>query len=191
MNFWEIILIAIGLSMDAFAVSITSGVTIKNLKVKHALKIAAYFGIFQAIMPLIGYLAGITLNQYIVNYDHWIAFGLLAFIGGKMIYEGFQIEKCELNKDCLNSVTLLILAIATSIDALAVGVVFSFSLSSLAVALLPVAIIGLITFIVCFAGVYIGDKFGSFFEKKMELVGGAVLICIGIKILVEHLIKTN
>ena len=150
MNFWEIILIAIGLSMDAFAVSITSGVTIKNLKVKHALKIAAYFGIFQAVMPLIGYLAGISLNKYITSYDHWIAFILLAFIGGKMIYEGFQIEKCEMNKDCLNSVTLLVLAIATSIDALAVGVVFS----SLSISvLMPVAIIGFITFVICFAGV--------------------------------------
>ena len=188
MKFFEIILIAIGLSMDAFAVSITSGVTINNLKVKHALKIAAFFGIFQAVMPLIGYLAGISLNKYITSYDHWIAFILLAFIGGKMIYEGFQIEKCEMNKDCLNSVTLLVLAIATSIDALAVGVVFS----SLSISvLMPVAIIGLTTFVVCFAGVYIGDKFGSFFEKKMELIGGAVLILIGIKILVEHLIKGN
>ena len=130
----------------------------------------------------------ISLNKYITSYDHWIAFGLLAFIGGKMIYEGFQIEKCEMDKDCLNSVTLLVLAIATSIDALAVGVVFS----SLSISVIkPVAIIGLITFIICFAGVYIGDKFGSFFEKKMELVGGSVLILIGIKILVEHLIKGN
>ena len=188
MKFFEIILIAIGLSMDAFAVSITSGVTINNLKVKHALKIAAFFGIFQAVMPLIGYLAGISLNKYITSYDHWIAFILLAFIGGKMIYEGFQIEKCEMNKDCLNSVTLLVLAIATSIDALAVGVVFS----SLSISvLMPVAIIGLITFVICFAGVYIGDKFGSFFEKKMELIGGSVLILIGVKILVEHLMKGN
>lgn len=188
MSFIEIILIAIGLSLDAFAVSITSGVTINNLKVRHAFKIAAFFGIFQAIMPLIGYLAGISLNKYITSYDHWIAFGLLAFIGGKMIYEGFQIEKCEMDKDCLNSVTLLILAIATSIDALAVGVVFSsLSLSII----IPVIIIGLITFVICFAGVYIGDKFGSFFEKKMELIGGAVLILIGLKILIEHIIKGN
>lgn len=188
MSFIEIILIAIGLSLDAFAVSITSGVTINNLKVRHAFKIAAFFGIFQAIMPLIGYLAGISLNKYITSYDHWIAFGLLAFIGGKMIYEGFQIEKCEMDKDCLNSVTLLILAIATSIDALAVGVVFSsLSLSII----IPVIIIGLITFVICFAGVYIGDKFGSFFEKKMELIGGAVLILIGLKIVIEHLLKGN
>lgn len=188
MKIYDIIIIAIALSLDAFAVSITSGVTIKNLKIRNAFKIAAFFGGFQALMPLMGYLAGRTVNSYIQNYDHWIAFGLLTFIGGKMIYEGFKIEECELDKDCLNSVTLLILAIATSIDALAVGVVFS----SLAGAIImPAAIIGVITFVVCFAGVYIGDKIGSFFEKKMEIVGGAVLIIIGIKLLVEGLRAIN
>lgn len=174
------ILLAFALSLDAFAVSVTSGVTIKNLKIRNAFKIAAFFGGFQALMPVVGYLAGKSVNEYIKDYDHWIAFGLLVFIGVKMIWEAFKIEECELDKDCLNSATLLLLAIATSIDALGVGLIFSSMAGSI---VFPVILIGLITFIVCFAGVYIGDKIGSFFENKIEIVGGVILIGIGIRLL--------
>ncbi len=187
MNILEVILIGLGLSMDAFAVSLTSGFAINNLKIKHACTIAFAFGLFQAVMPLIGWLAGTTLKSYITSVDHWIAFGLLLFIGGKMIYEAHVIDEAEKNTDPLNIVVLLTLAIATSIDALAVGITFAF----LKVTIFgPAVIIGMITFVICFAGVYIGKRFGSLFEKKMEIFGGIVLITIGLKILIEHLFFT-
>lgn len=186
MSIISILLIAFGLSMDAFAVSITSGITIKNLQIKNALKIALYFGGFQALMPIIGWLSGIGLRNFISTFDHWIAFGLLTFIGGKMIYESFQIEQIEKETNPLNSYVLLMLAIATSIDALAVGV----SLSFLNVFIItPAIIIGIVTFILSFIGTLIGDKCGHFFEKKIEILGGVVLIGIGVKIVLEHLLN--
>ena len=184
MDFISLLFIAIGLSMDAFAVSITSGFIIKRLKVKHALLIAVFFGGFQAIMPVIGWLAGLTVKSLIENVDHWIAFGLLAFIGGKMIYESFKLEQDEKALDPLNILVLFMLAIATSIDALAVGLTFAFLKIKI---LTPIVIIGCTTFIISFIGVYIGDRFGHFFEKKMEFLGGLILIGIGLKILIEHL----
>ena len=180
-----IIFIAFGLAMDAFAVSITSGITIKHLKINNALKIALFFGSFQAFMPLIGWLAGLSLRDFISGVDHWIAFGLLSFVGCKMIYESIKLESGEKKIKPLNAYILVMLSIATSIDALAVGVSFAFLKISIAT---PVIVIGAVTFLLSFLGVFIGNRFGHFFEKKIEVVGGLVLIGIGIKILIEHLV---
>lgn len=181
---WSIILISIGLAMDAFAVSITNGITIQCLKLKHAVKIAIFFGGFQALMPLIGWLAGIGLKQYVESFDHWIAFALLLFIGAKMIYEAIWIDEVEKKCDPLNLVVLLGLAIATSIDAMAVGVTFAF----LHIAIItPAIIIGLITFGLSLAGVFIGNRLGDRLGSKMEILGGIILIGMGTKILMSHL----
>lgn len=170
--------------MDAFAVSITSGITIRHLRVKHALKIALFFGFFQAIMPVIGWLLGVSVRHAISGFDHWIAFGLLNIIGGKMIYESFKLQPNKEEIDPQNIYVLFLLSIATSIDALAIGL----SLSFLKVAIIfPAIIIGIITFLLSFFGVHIGNKVGHFFEKKIEMIGGLVLIGIGFKILIEHL----
>jgi len=184
MSLVEILLLSIGLAMDAFAVSVTSGVTIKNLQLKHALVIALTFGGFQAVMPLIGWLAGLRLQQVLGNLDHWIAFGLLSLIGGKMIYEAFQLDDAEKADNPLKTSVLLVLGIATSIDALAVGI--TFAMINVAI-VTPIVIIGLVTFILSLVGVYIGDAFGHFFEKKIEILGGLVLIGMGLKILIQHL----
>lgn len=184
MDFITIFVIAVGLAMDAFAVSIASGVTLKCFQAKPAFRVAFFFGGFQALMPVIGWLAGSTFYKYIQAFDHWIAFGLLSFIGGKMIYESFVIKETESKCDPRNLEMVFLLAIATSIDALAVGL--SFSVLKVVI-IFPVIVIGLVTFILSFTGVYIGGKFGSIFENKIELIGGLVLIGIGIKILIEHL----
>lgn len=181
----SIILIAIGLSMDALAVSITSGITIDCLRIKHAARIAFFFGAFQALMPILGWLAGIGLKQYVEAFDHWIAFGLLLFIGAKMIYEAVWIKEVEKKCDPLNITILLGLAVATSIDALAVGVTFAFLKVPI---ITPAVIIGLITFIISFCGVFIGSKMGDRLGSKMEVIGGIILIGIGIKILLQHLL---
>ncbi|MBW2554968.1 MAG: manganese efflux pump [Deltaproteobacteria bacterium] len=180
-----IIAIAFGLAMDAFAVSITSGITIKNLKINNALKIALFFGLFQAIMPLVGWLAGLSLKDFISEIDHWIAFGLLSFIGCKMIYESITVQSNEKQIDPLNVYVLLMLSVATSIDALAVGVSFAFLKVSIVT---PVIIIGTVTFLLSYLGVYIGDRIGHFFENKIEIAGGLLLIGIGLKILIESLV---
>ena len=170
--------------MDAFAVSITSGLTIKQLRIAHAIRIGLFFGAFQAIMPLAGWLAGLSVRDFVADVDHWIAFGLLILIGGKMIYEALGMESVDRKQDPLKISVLLMLSIATSIDALAVGVTFAILNVSI---ILPVMVIGMVTFVMSFAGVYIGDRLGHFFEKKIEILGGLVLIGIGIKILIEHL----
>ena len=184
MNIITIILIAFGLAMDAFAVSIASGVTLKCFKVGPAFRVAIFFGGFQALMPVLGWLAGSSFQQYIAAFDHWIAFGLLSFIGGKMIYESFLLEKTGSNCDPNKPTTIFLLAIATSIDALAVGL--SFAVLNIQI-IQPAIIIGIITFLLSLLGVYLGGKFGSLFENKIELIGGIVLIGIGLKILIEHL----
>jgi ZIP family zinc transporter len=183
----SILLIALGLAMDAFAVSITSGIPIKNLKVRHALLVGAAFGIFQAVMPVLGWALGQWATQWISAVDYWIAFGLLLFVGGHMIIQSMQPEDEEAGpKNPLHLPTLLTLAVATSIDAFAIGI----SLSMLRVSILqPVLIIGLVTFALSFAGVYFGQLFGHFNEKKMEVTGGLVLIGLGTKMLIEHLIE--
>lgn len=188
MNITAILLLAVGLAMDALAVSIATGLAIKKLRVRHALTVGAFFGGFQALMPVLGWLGGLGFRQYITGIDHWIAFGLLAAIGAKMIYESVKLKKEEEEKeiDELRLNFMLILAVATSLDALAVGL----SLSLLKVAIIePALIIGAVTFIISFAGVYVGDHIGHFFESKIETVAGLVLIGIGVKILVEHLME--
>ena len=184
MDIITIFLIAVGLSMDAFAVAVTSGFTMKKVELKNALKMALYFGGFQALMPLIGYLAGQSFKGFISSFDHWIAFIVLSAIGGKMIYEAHKIDEIEKEKDNTNSFVLLGLAIATSIDALAVGISLSLLVNNI---IFPALFIGVVTFIFSFAGVYIGKKFGNFFENKIEVAGGVILIGMGIKILIEHL----
>lgn len=179
-----IVFLAVGLAMDAFAVSIVTGSVYKQLHIKHALRMALFFGGFQSLMPLVGSLAGLGLRDYIAAYDHWIAFSLLAFIGAKMIYEAFRIEEAEKKLDPSNLLILLTLSVATSIDALAVGFTLSILVSSLALA---VVVIGLITFGLSYTGVAIGKRFGHFFESKIEILGGLILIAIGLKILIEHL----
>jgi putative Mn2+ efflux pump MntP len=170
--------------MDAFAVSITNGITIKHQRINNALKIGIFFGSFQALMPLIGWLAGLRLRDFISGFDHWVAFGLLSLIGGKMIYESTKIgDDKEIRS--LNLFVLLLLSIATSIDALAVGLSFAFLKISIAT---PIIVIGIVTFILSFLGVLVGNKLGHFFENKMEILGGLILIGIGIKILIEHLV---
>lgn len=177
-----IVLIGFGLALDAFAVSITSGIAIQRLRVRHAMLIAAFFGIFQAVMPLLGWGLGIFTQDLVAAYDHWIAFALLTFVGGKMIYEAFQLQD-EKNFNPLNIHILFMLAVATSIDAFAVGL----SLSCLRVGIiLPAAVIGLITFALSFAGSYIGSFFGHLFENKLEILGGLILVGMGIKILLQH-----
>ncbi len=183
----KLLLIGIGLAMDAFAVSVTSGITIHKMHLRHALRIAAFFGVFQAIMPYIGWHMGHVAAGYVKNYDHWIAFALLATVGGKMIMEAFSDEKSgSERRNPLNVYVLFLLAIATSIDALAVGLTFSFLGLEI---LTPVVVIGVVTFIMSFAGVYIGDHFGKRFRPDiLEIVGGIILIGIGIKILLDHTI---
>ncbi|OGD37137.1 hypothetical protein A2V94_01395 [Candidatus Atribacteria bacterium RBG_16_35_8] len=184
MDLISIIFIAFGLAMDAFAVSITSGLTIKHLRINNALKIAIFFGSFQVIMPLIGWSAGLSFRNYISDIDHWIAFGLLSLIGCKMIYESSKIEINKKKIDPLNVYVLLMLSIATSIDALAVGLSLSFLNLSI---VLPAIIIGIITFLLSIFGVYFGNRFGHYFERKIEIIGGLILIGIGIRILIDHL----
>jgi putative Mn2+ efflux pump MntP len=185
MELLTIIFIALALAMDAFAVSIVDGSAYKRLHVKHAFRIAFLFGLFQALMPLIGALAGLKVKKYIVEYDHWIAFTLLAAVGGKMIYESFKLKPEKTDIAPANIAVLLVLSVATSIDALAVGITLPFLAASLFTA---VTIIGIVTFGLSYIGVYIGQKFGHFFESKIEIIGGIVLITIGIKILLEHML---
>ena len=187
MGFIELFLIGVGLAMDAFAVSICKGLNMRKMNYRQATVIALFFGGFQAFMPFLGWSLGRHFEHYIVSIDHWIAFILLAIIGGNMIKEALGDEEDVECGDChdqLDLKELLMLAIATSIDALAVGITFAF----LRVNIVPaITIIGVTTFIISFAGVHIGHHFGSRYEKKAELAGGIILICIGLKILLEHL----
>jgi putative Mn2+ efflux pump MntP len=185
MNTISIIFIAVGLAMDAFAVSIASGMAIHRVRARHALTLALWFGSFQAIMPVLGWLAGWQMKAQIEKFDHWIAFGLLFFIGAKMIYESFKLETLEDDYDPTHPRVAVVLAVATSIDALAVGV----SLAALSVPIVvPVIVIGLTAFAFSFVGVWLGEHFGHLCEKKIEVLGGIILIGIGVKILVTHLL---
>jgi len=185
MDIVTIVVIAVALAMDAFAVSIASGAAYKQLQVRHTLQIALFFGGFQAFMPLIGALAGLSFREYIADYDHWIAFVILAAVGGKMIYESFKITEAEKNYSPSNILVLLALSVATSIDALAIGITLSLVASSIVTA---VIVIGLVTFLLSYIGVILGKKFGHIFENKIEAVGGLVLIALGVKILLEHMV---
>lgn len=183
MGILEIIIIAIGLAMDAFAVSICKGLSMKKMSWKKGLIIGGYFGFFQALMPLIGYLLGIGFQDKVTGIDHWIAFILLGIIGANMIKEALSKEE-EGKNDSVNFKEMIVLAIATSIDALAVGITMAFLEVNIAVAII---IIGIITFAISVIGVKIGNIFGNKYEKKAEFAGGIILILMGIKILLEHL----
>ena len=182
MNFLELFLIAVGLSMDAFAVSVCKGLSVRKVELRHALLAGLYFGGFQFLMPVIGWLLGVRFEQLIQSIDHWIAFGLLTVIGLSMIRES-RSKAEELNDD-FGFKTMLLLAVATSIDALAIGVTFAF----LQVSILPAAgLIGVTTFLLSALGIWIGSVFGARFKSGAELAGGVILILIGLKILLEHL----
>ena len=183
MSLFEIFLIAIGLAMDAFAVSICKGLSMKKLKRKNVTTVGLYFGAFQAIMPLSGYLLGTTFKELVVSIDHWIAFVFLSVIGTKMISDSFNNEDEDKNEK-LDFKTMIILAIATSIDALAIGITFAFFEINIIKAIL---IIGFVTFTLSSIGVIIGNRFGDKFQGKAEIIGGVILIIIGLKILLEHL----
>ena len=183
MSYLELFVIAVGLSMDAFAVSICKGLSVRRLKPRHNLICGLYFGGFQALMPVIGWLLGRQFESLIKSIDHWIAFALLVLIGANMIREAVKNEEENLN-DSFSPKTMLPLAVATSIDALAVGVTFAF----LDVSIVPaVSMIGATTFILSAVGVKIGNVFGAKYKSKAELVGGIVLVAMGVNILIEHL----
>lgn len=187
MHILEIILIGIGLAMDAFAASICKGLSMKKLNIKHAFVIALYFGGFQALMPFIGWILGNQFQTYIVSFDHWIAFALLVFLGLKTIIDTIREkddDQGEKQESRLDHKELFLLAIATSIDALAVGVTLAFLQVSI---LSTVSVIGIITFAICIFGVLVGNMFGAGSKKKASIVGGVILIAIGTKILLEHL----
>lgn len=193
MDYISIICIAIGLAMDAFAVSVSNGATTRNLKLPYAIKLSLFFGGFQLLMPVIGWLVGKAGEGFISNVDHWVAFILLSFIGGKMIADYIKEKKEEIStekKDRLSNKTILVLAIATSIDALATGVILPSAVgaSTFELMLVSVIIIGVLTFIICVLGVYLGKLFGVLLSRYSTIFGGTVLILIGGKILFEHLV---
>lgn len=180
MNLLMTLAIAVGLSMDAFAVAVNAGLILRPFQLSKLLKLSLFFGGFQAGMPLLGYLTGNILKSWIASVDHWIAFGLLSFVGAKMIYEGLQPKEPDARPDLFSTKTLFLLAVATSIDAFAVGITFSFyQVSVLAAA----GLIGITTFSLSAAGVFIGHRIGHFFEKSAEIAGGIVLILSGLKML--------
>ena len=183
MSLWELFVIAVGLSMDAFAVSVCKGLSVQKVKTKHYLTVAAYFGGFQALMPLLGYLLGVRFEAMVANVDHWIAFVLLGLIGANMVRESRAGE--EKLDDSFTVSTMLLLAVATSIDALAIGVTFAFLSVNIVEAII---LIGITTGIISGVGLKIGNVFGSRYKSKAEMAGGIVLILMGIKILVQHLL---
>lgn len=189
MSLFELFVLAVGLSMDAFAVSVCKGLSMRKITLKNAGIVGIYFGGFQAGMPLIGYFLGLQFKNYIMSVDHWIAFILLGFLGIKMIQEAMSKDDDEDNKiedenEMLSFKNMSILAVATSIDALAVGITLAF----LQVDIVPaVSFIGIITFVLSMVGVKIGNVFGVKYKSKAELVGGIILIFMGVKILLEHI----
>lgn len=186
--FFTLLLMGVGLAMDAFAVSICKGLSMRKVNKKQCLVIGLFFGGFQALMPFIGWVLGSQFEQYITSIDHWIAFILLGFIGGKMVVEAIREkdEAVEVEKmdPPLDLKEMFILAIATSIDALAVGITFAFLQVPIVEA---ISVIGITTFVISVIGVYVGNFFGNRYKKKAELAGGMILILIGVKILLEHL----
>ncbi len=185
MDALTIVLIAVGLAMDAFAVSIANGLTITNNRRRSALLTATFFGGFQMLMPAIGYAAGLSLESIISSVDHWVAFALLVFIGTKMLYDGAKKDKTQNGPTKLKLRALLVLAVATSIDALMVGLSFAFLQTAI---LEPILVIGAVTFGLSFVGFYFGCGLGKHFGHRIKIVGGIVLILIGLRILLEHLL---
>lgn len=185
MGFLTILVIATGLSFDTFAVSVSSGLAMPKISFRDAFKVAFVLAFFQAAMPLIGWLAGTGLSKYASDYDHWIAFGLLTLLGGKMIFESFRNDEQDNNFNPLDFKVQVMMAIATSIDALIVGVSFAFLEFRI---ILSTLIIGSVTFIVSMLGMLFGKKVGAKLGKRMEIIGGVILMAIGLKILLEHTI---
>jgi putative Mn2+ efflux pump MntP len=180
----SIFFLAIALGMDAFAVAISAGIILKKVTFRQFFRLSFHFGLFQFLMPVIGWLAGLSVQKFIQHYDHWIAFVLLAFIGGKMIYESFQKEEEENKNDPTKGASLVILSIATSIDALAVG----FSLALLRISIwFPGIVIGIVAMVMTLLGMLIGKGAGLLFGKRVSVMGGIILLVIGIKILIEHM----
>lgn len=185
MGFIELLLLAVSLSMDAFAVSVCKGLALPRITGKQACLVGAWFGGFQMLMPALGYLLGSAFAQYITSFDHWIAFVLLAFIGGKMVWEALHEDPEEVcPQPRLDLKELFMLAVATSIDALAVGITFAFLQVNIWGA---VSLIAATTFVLSVIGVWVGNRFGSRFQTKAEIAGGVILVLIGLKILLEHL----
>ncbi len=186
MDLLTVFFLAIGLSMDALAVAVASGAAVKDLRPIHALKIGVFFGAFQALMPTVGWLLGTSFSSLISGVDHWIAFGLLSIIGAKMIYEALAGERETGGKDPLGLKVLLLLSIATSIDALAVGI----SLSLLGVSItIPAVMIGTVCFALSSMGAAISSRLAKIFGNRLKIVGGLILIAIGLRILIEHLFQ--
>jgi putative Mn2+ efflux pump MntP len=185
MNFITIFLVAVGLAVDAFSVAIGIGTANTKRSWAPVLRLAGAFGLFQFVMPIAGWLAGLTVVNFIGGFDHWIAFALLTYVGGKMIWEGFEKDSDEEKADQTRGWPLLLLSIATSIDALAVG--FSFSILKEPI-LFPAAIIGIVCFLMTAVGMIFGKVLAKIFGKKVEIFGGIVLIAIGVKILFDHLL---
>ncbi len=186
MGFIELMILAIGLSMDAFAVSICKGLSMKKAGIKEGAICGIWFGGFQALMPVIGFFLGTLFTKQIEAFDHWVAFVLLALIGANMLKEAFEKCECCENQDAdLSAKTMFIMAVATSIDALAVGI--SLAMAGNVNIWVAMALIGVVTFAMCTAGVKVGNIFGSRYEKKAEAAGGVILILLGLKILLEHL----
>jgi len=180
-----LLLIAVGLAMDSFSVSITGGLFLESPRIRDALKVGTFFGFFQAFMPLIGWLAALTIMDFISEFDHWAAFFLLMLIGCKMIHESMvRKEDDDIRTNMLSWFVLLTLSVATSIDALAVGISFAFLKFSIAFSMI---VIGVITFLLSFFGLYLGNQFGKLLGRKVEIIGGVILILIAVKILLEHL----
>jgi putative Mn2+ efflux pump MntP len=180
----SVLLVALGLSLDALAVSISCGFVIPDLRASHALRIGAFFGGFQVLMPVLGWLGGLGLRRVIAGFDHWVAFGLLALVGAKMIRDGVRGGSDEERLDPRRLGVLLVLAVATSIDALAVGLSFSLLAADI---VFPVVVIGVVTFTLSFLGVFAGRRFGRLLGEKIEIAGGLILLGIGARILAEHL----
>ena len=184
MQFVNILGIAVALAMDAFAVAVATGVSLKYVSFRQTFRLSWHFGLFQAIMPVIGWSAGLTIRSFIEQYDHWVAFGLLAFVGGHMIKEAFQPETDKIQKkDPTKGLSLVMLSVATSIDALAVGL----SLSFIEVRIVfPAVLIGIVAGLMSLVGVRLGERVSGLFGARMELVGGVVLILIGVRIVLQH-----
>ena len=185
MNFLEIFLIALSMSMDAFAVCLGAGAQTRSPGPRPVFRLAFHFGLFQFLMPVIGWLAGTTVVQYISAFDHWVAFALLAFVGIRMIRSGFDTAAEQQKDDPSRGWTLVLLAFATSIDALAIG----FSLGMVGVTIwYPAVVIGVVTGLISWLGIFLGNRLGQKFGKRMEIIGGIVLILIGVRILLSHLL---
>jgi putative Mn2+ efflux pump MntP len=185
MNFIEVFLIALSMAMDAFAVCLSAGTQEQTSGPRPTFRLAFHFGLFQFLMPVLGWFAGATIERYITAYDHWIAFGLLAFVGGRMIFSGFHPDEEDKKNDPSRGWTLVLLSFAVSIDALAVGL--SLGIVGLTI-WTPALIIGIVTGLVSWLGLRLGNKLGQKFGKRMEIAGGIVLVLIGVRILMAHLL---